>query len=67
MIPDFGPEEDKIPQGTEPLGDGYVLLRVKDDVAYYLNGNKNAAVKRYFEDTVGGIDPGWHACVARWA
>jgi len=67
MIPDLEPDDNKTPRGAEPLGDGYVLLRAKDSVARYLHGDENIAVRTYFEDTVGNIEPGWCAHITRWA
>jgi hypothetical protein len=67
MIPDIDPDETSLPRGAQDLGDGFVLLRAKDQTARLLGGPEAAAIRSYFCDTVTGIPPGWQPRITRWA
>ncbi|KAJ7092160.1 hypothetical protein C8R44DRAFT_719616 [Mycena epipterygia] len=53
MIPDLHPEEQKLPRGSIDLGDGYVLLRARDEFRHHIDGNAGQAIRNYLEADSG--------------
>ena len=66
MIPDLEPDA-KLPRGAKDIGDGYILLRARDEYAQKLRDPEAAAVKAYLEQVTGNIAPNWVPRVKRWA
>lgn len=67
MVPDFERDTDKLPRGAVDLGNGYVLLRARDETARELFGEERRAVLTYFETVVSDIDIDPHPRVTRWS
>ncbi|KAJ7639916.1 hypothetical protein B0H17DRAFT_960697 [Mycena rosella] len=53
LIPDLEPDNDCLPRGSEDLGDGYALLRARDEYNQTICGPAGDAIKDYLEDTTG--------------
>ncbi|KAF8871855.1 hypothetical protein BD779DRAFT_1613874 [Infundibulicybe gibba] len=68
MVPDLGSDNsDSLPHGAIDLGDGYVLLRAKDERAHTATGAQGAIIRSYLEQALGESAPGWNPRVIRWA
>jgi hypothetical protein len=69
MIPDlYDPQEKrekKFPQGSFDLGDGYVLLRARDEYRHHLDGVAGQVIRAFLEEHNGPM-PGVLS-VVRWA
>ncbi|KAJ7092934.1 hypothetical protein B0H15DRAFT_777192 [Mycena belliarum] len=67
MIPDLEPEKG-LPAGSEDLGNGFVLLRARDEYRQVIEGAYGDAIIKYLE-TEGDLaaTEGWKPRVARWA
>jgi hypothetical protein len=67
LIPDLEPEKG-LPQGSEDLGNGYVLLRARDEYHQIVEGLYGEAIRDYLAEAEGvAADDGWKPRVARWA
>ncbi|KAJ6468529.1 hypothetical protein C8R47DRAFT_1078323 [Mycena vitilis] len=67
MIPDLEPVE-KLPRGSEDLGDGYVLLRAKDEYNQVIHGAQGDAIQDYLEAVTGEASPAnFRPSLQRWA
>jgi len=65
MAPDLLPNETTLPNGSKDVGDGYVLLRVRDRASQRINGAEGEAIINFYAKTEGR-DPG-NLRVTRWA
>ena len=66
MIPQLD-KEPKNPHGSEDIGDGYVLLRAKDERMRTLQGPVAAVVREYMREQTGEDVTNWNPRVCRWA
>jgi hypothetical protein len=67
MVPQLDPEK-PLPHGAEDIGDGYVLLRARDEFHQSIDGPYGAAIREFLEEETGEkckVD--WIPRVARWA
>jgi hypothetical protein len=68
MFPDLEESEDKIPRGAKDLGNGYVLLRAREETAKYIEDAECRALKLYLQDTCNiHIPQNWSPKISRWA
>lgn len=65
-IPELVKDETN-PRGSQDLGDGYVLLRAKDEHMRTLQGPAAVAVRDYMREQTGENVAGWNPRVCRWA
>lgn len=65
MIPDLEPEENRLPHGARDMGDGYILLRARDEFRQKIGGEAGRAIREYLEQLHGPM-PG-DLSVVRWA
>jgi hypothetical protein len=71
MIPDLEPDTTRLPRGAMDLGDGFILLRARDDTPQVINGKAGEVIRLYMEhideeESEGGLEP-WSPRVTRWA
>jgi hypothetical protein len=66
MIPNLEKTE-KDPRGSQDIGDGYVLLRAKDETMRTLQGAAATAVREYMHNATGEDVTNWRPRVSRWA
>lgn len=68
MVPDLEPSLPVLPRGACEIGNGYVLLRAKDNVRRSISTLEKAAFATYLRDH-HNIDPGddWAPVLVRWA
>ncbi|KAJ7626655.1 hypothetical protein DFH06DRAFT_1443729, partial [Mycena polygramma] len=67
MIPALAPEKG-LPHGAQDLGNGFVLLRARDEYSQVIEGNYGGAILAYLEEQEGKeAEEGWTPRVARWA
>ncbi|KAJ7202622.1 hypothetical protein GGX14DRAFT_309990, partial [Mycena pura] len=67
MIPDLE-QEDDLPRGAEELGDGFVLLRAKDEYNQVISGEQGDAIRDYLESVTGKRYPStFRPSLQRWA
>jgi hypothetical protein len=64
LIPDLEPEEKPLPRGSIDLGNGFVLLRARDEYRYQLYGVAGRTIRGFLERRNGPL-PG--ALSVRWA
>ncbi|KAJ7263366.1 hypothetical protein C8J57DRAFT_1070616 [Mycena rebaudengoi] len=67
MVPQLDPEK-PLPHGAEDIGDGYVLLRARDEFHQSIDGPYGAAIREFLEEETGEkCKADWIPRVARWA
>jgi len=68
MVPDLEPSLPVLPRGACEIGNGYVLLRARDNVRRSISTLEKAAFATYLRDN-HNIDPGedWAPVLVRWA
>lgn len=67
MIPSLFPEK-SLPAGAEDLGNGFVLLRARDEFHQVVDGEYGTAILTFLEEEEGeAAKEGWLPRVARWA
>ncbi|KAJ6525540.1 hypothetical protein DFH09DRAFT_894352, partial [Mycena vulgaris] len=67
LIPDLEPPE-KLPRGAEDLGNGYILLRAKDEYNQVILGAQGDAIRDYLEAVNGEVYPeNFRPHLQRWA
>jgi hypothetical protein len=64
MVPDLAPEE-KLPRGSIDLGDGYILLRARDEYRHRLDGEAGRVSRQFLERSNGPMTG--NLSVVRWA
>jgi hypothetical protein len=64
MVPDLAPEE-KLPRGSIDLGDGYILLRARDEYRHRLDGEAGRVIRQFLERSNGPMTG--NLSVVRWA
>ena len=68
MFPDLEESKDTIPRGAKDLGNGYVLLRAREETARYIEDAECQALKLYLQDTCNiHIPQNWSPKISRWA
>jgi hypothetical protein len=68
MIPDLDPSPSTLPRGSKDLGDGYVLLRAKDNASRNIPNSEKSALNTYLKDTHNlSLPDDWHPSITRWA
>lgn len=67
MIPDLERDADRLPRGAVDVGNGYMLLRARDQTARKLPEEEEMAVRTYFQSVVGDLGIDLHPQVTRWA
>jgi hypothetical protein len=68
LIPDLEPSPPIIPRGARDIGDGYVLLRARDNFYYHINASEKVAFAGYLKDINDiDIDEDWSPVLTRWA
>jgi hypothetical protein len=68
LIPDLEPDHDKLPRGSEDLGAGYVLHRVKDEYNQFIRGEQGNAIREYFTEATEEEYPDTYLpSLQRWA
>jgi hypothetical protein len=67
MIPDLEKDTNRLPRGAVDLGNGYVLLRARDETAREIRGDEERAVLKYFETVVDDLEIGPHPRITRWS
>jgi hypothetical protein len=69
MIPDLEQDANKLPRGAIDLENGYILLRARDETAHELSGNKEMAIRTYFQTVEGGreLEVDTHLRITRWS
>ena len=67
MIPDLEQDADRLPRGAVDVGNGYMLLRARDQTARKLPEEEEMAVRTYFQSVVGDLGIDLHPQVTRWA
>ena len=67
MIPELEQDMKKLPRGAIDLGNGYVLLRARDETAQELSGDKETAIRTYFQTVLGDLEIDTHLRVTRWS
>ena len=66
MIPALRPRKDQLPRGSIDLGEGYVLLRAVDKIAWPVLPEEEAAIETYLRNTGRSLGE-WEQSVVRWA
>ena len=66
MIPALQKKETN-PRGSQDLGDGYMLLRAKDEYMKTLQGPTAAAIGAYMQGQTGADVEEWDPRLHRWA
>ncbi|KAJ7728718.1 hypothetical protein B0H16DRAFT_1225948, partial [Mycena metata] len=67
MMPSLFPEKD-LSAGAEDLGNGFVLLRARDEFHQVVDGEYGTAILTFLEEEEGeAAKEGWLPRVARWA
>ena len=69
LFPDLTPEVTDLPRGAVDLGDGYTLLRARDEKAVLLDGERADAIRTFLSTELGpdGIPVDWQPRYMRWA
>ena len=68
IIPDLERFDNLLPHESEDLGNGYVLLRARDQVACKVsNLHELYAIRKYIEKDGFVLPNGWEPYVRRWA
>ena len=68
MFPDLEESKDAIPRGAKDLGNGYILLRAREETARYMEDAECKALKLYLQDTCNVDTPqNWSPKISRWA
>ncbi|KAF8897773.1 hypothetical protein BD779DRAFT_1667694 [Infundibulicybe gibba] len=67
MVPGLDTDNDTLPHGAIDLGEGYVLLRAKDERAQTTTGAHGLVIRSYLEQILGGSAPDWNPRIVRWA
>ena len=70
MIPDLDldPSPSTVPRGSKDLGDGYVLLRAKDNASRNIPNCEESALIKYLNDTHNlSLSDDWSPTITRWA
>ncbi|KAK6984639.1 hypothetical protein R3P38DRAFT_2575760 [Favolaschia claudopus] len=66
LVPFLNPAR-PLPQGSEDLGNGYILLRARDEYHQIVAGKYGTAIRDYLEEAEGvPATEGWMPRVARW-
>ncbi|KAI0041645.1 hypothetical protein FA95DRAFT_1610837 [Auriscalpium vulgare] len=69
MIPDLDPDQPRVPRGAADLGNGYVLLRARDEHPWTLEGAAARVLRDYTtsQSVNGELPADWSPRVYRWA
>lgn len=67
MIPDIEPVANPLPRGAREVGDGYVLLRARDNASRGVRQCEADAIKLYMEHEREEFSNDWEPDVVRWA
>jgi hypothetical protein len=67
MLSDMDPDVEKLPKGSNDLGDGYALLRARDERSCEIPDAEGAAVQSFCEQRGYHFTPGWKPRVQHWA
>lgn len=68
LIPDLEVSPPVIPRGARDIGDGYVLLRARDNVCRHISASEEVAFAAYLKDSHGiDVNANWSPTLTRWA
>lgn len=67
MIPDLEQDTNKLPRGAIDVGNGYILLRARDETAQKIHGAERMAILTYFQSVVDDIEIDQHLRITRWS
>jgi hypothetical protein len=69
ILPDLEPDTPGLPRGAIDIGDGYVLLRARDETGVILEGEQADAVRRFMDSHSGrsSSPSDWQPKYIRWA
>jgi hypothetical protein len=69
ILPDLEPDTPGLPRGAVDLGNGYVLLRARDETGVVLEGEQANAVRMFIalHSEHGGSPSDWQPRYVRWA
>lgn len=68
MIPELDDNKHfQVPRGAVDLGNGYILLRARDETAQELSEEKETAIRTYFQTVVGDLEIDTHLRIMRWS
>ena len=69
LLPDLKPDVPGLPRGAVDLGDGFILLRARDEKAVLFDGESADAIRNFLNTELGpnGIPADWQPRYMRWA
>jgi len=67
MHPELEPNNGGLPRGARDIGNGYTLLRAKEDTARPVRQCEVAAFRAYLGEKGQSMPDNWCPCVRRWA
>ncbi|KIM73760.1 hypothetical protein PILCRDRAFT_80789 [Piloderma croceum F 1598] len=67
MLPKLEPNNGGLPRGARDIGNGYVLLRAKEDTARPVRQCEVAAFRAHLGEEGQNMPDNWCPCVRRWA
>lgn len=71
MLPDLAPDTPSLPWGAVDLGDGYILLRARDETRVTLRGKQAVALHAFMDSesqlTDWRLPDDWEPKCIRWA